>query len=202
MLWLAVGVSSDLSFRTALAMLATHLLVAEKFADGRGTHDDLLDAQMEAEYCTGSDSDPFLYVLDVPNGSSLTGVPGMCFELLLGNELQRLQDPKCPGGFRTKKDEAEFKRIKVTEKVAQFVLLSDITGDFSRPVKVTRTWCTPTVRMLAKEIYAERAFDQMLILADALEEAGRDNPDVLTHCRGPGPHVRGCWVVDLLLGKQ
>ena len=40
------------------------------------------------------------------------------------------------------------------------------------------------------------------ILADALQEAGCDNPDVLAHCRGPGPHVRGCWVVDLVLGKE
>jgi hypothetical protein len=39
-------------------------------------------------------------------------------------------------------------------------------------------------------------------LADALAEAGCNNPDILSHCRGPGPHVRGCWVVDLVLGKE
>jgi len=50
--------------------------------------------------------------------------------------------------------------------------------------------------------YEERAFDRMPILADALEEAGCDSCDALTHCRGPGPHIRGCWVVDLILGKQ
>ncbi len=49
---------------------------------------------------------------------------------------------------------------------------------------------------------AERAFDRLPILADALEEAGCDHPDVLAHCRGPGPHARGCWVVDLVLGKE
>ncbi|WP_261363090.1 hypothetical protein [Gemmata palustris] len=42
----------------------------------------------------------------------------------------------------------------------------------------------------------------MSILADALQDAGCDSPDVLDHCRGPRPHVRGCWVVDLVLGKE
>jgi hypothetical protein len=65
------------------------------------------------------------------------------------------------------------------------------------------SWCaTPTVIDLARGIYAERAFDRMPILADALEDAGGTNEVILAHCRGPGPHVRGCWVVDLLLGKK
>jgi hypothetical protein len=55
---------------------------------------------------------------------------------------------------------------------------------------------------LACAIYDDRAFEQLPILADALEEAGCDNADILAHCRGPGPHVRGCWLVDLLLGKS
>ena len=55
---------------------------------------------------------------------------------------------------------------------------------------------------LAQGIYEERAFDRLPILADALEDAGCDNADILSHCRGPGPHARGCWVVDLLLGKK
>jgi hypothetical protein len=55
---------------------------------------------------------------------------------------------------------------------------------------------------IAKSIYTSRAFDRLPILADALEEAGCADADILAHCRGPGPHVRGCWVVDLLLGKE
>jgi hypothetical protein len=51
-------------------------------------------------------------------------------------------------------------------------------------------------------MYDFRDFAAMPILADALEEAGCDNPDILSHCRNPGVHVRGCWVVDLLLGKE
>jgi hypothetical protein len=61
-------------------------------------------------------------------------------------------------------------------------------------------WLTSTVVELARGIYADRAFDRLPILADALQDAGCENADVLDHCRGPGPHARGCWVVDLVLG--
>jgi len=64
------------------------------------------------------------------------------------------------------------------------------------------TWNDRTIPHLAEEIYQERAFDRLPILADALEEAGCTNAEILAHCRQPGPHVRGCWVVDLLLGKE
>jgi len=57
------------------------------------------------------------------------------------------------------------------------------------------------VLTLAESIYVDHAFDRMPELADALEAAGCTDADVLAHCRRPGPHVRGCWVVDLILGK-
>jgi hypothetical protein len=58
------------------------------------------------------------------------------------------------------------------------------------------------VPKIAQGIYEERAFDRLPILHDALLDAGCDNEDMLTHCRSEGPHVRGCWVVDLILGKE
>jgi hypothetical protein len=64
------------------------------------------------------------------------------------------------------------------------------------------TWNDGTVGRIAQAIYDERAFDRLPILADALEDAGCDNADILNHCRQPGVHVRGCWVVDLLLEKE
>ncbi len=63
-------------------------------------------------------------------------------------------------------------------------------------------WRTDTVLALARQMYESREFSAMPILADALQDAGCDNPDILDHCRGAGPHVRGCWVVDLVLGKE
>jgi hypothetical protein len=63
------------------------------------------------------------------------------------------------------------------------------------------SWLTPKVLHLAQAIYNERTFERLPTLAEALEEAGCFDLDKLSHCRGPGPHVRGCWLVDLILGK-
>jgi hypothetical protein len=71
-----------------------------------------------------------------------------------------------------------------------------------RPIALDRRWQTPTVVELAETIYTDRAFDRMLLLADALIDAGCDSEKIIAHCRGPCPHVRGCWVLDLLLGKE
>jgi hypothetical protein len=78
----------------------------------------------------------------------------------------------------------------------------EILGDPFRPVSVHPSWLTTTVVALAQSIYDDRAFDRLPILADALEDAGCDNADILNHCRQPGVHVRGCWVVDLVLEKE
>jgi hypothetical protein len=71
-----------------------------------------------------------------------------------------------------------------------------------RPVTLNPAWLTSTVLTLAGQMYESRDFSPMPILADALQDAGCDNEDVLYHCRQPREHVRGCWVVDLILGKS
>ncbi len=80
-------------------------------------------------------------------------------------------------------------------------LLRCVAGDPFRPAAADPAWLTSTVVTLAATIYAGRAFHDLPILADALQDAGCDDADILAHCRGDGPHVRGCWVVDLVLGK-
>jgi hypothetical protein len=84
----------------------------------------------------------------------------------------------------------------------QLPVLHDIFGNPFRPVTVDPSWLTPTVVTLANGIYADKAFDRMPILSDALEESGCENEDILLHCRTPGEHVRGCWVIDLLTGRK
>jgi hypothetical protein len=81
-------------------------------------------------------------------------------------------------------------------------LIRDIVGNPFRPITLTRSWRTSDVVSLACGIYVERAFDRLPILADALEDAGCACPDILHHCRSPGPHALGCWVVDALLQKK
>jgi hypothetical protein len=88
------------------------------------------------------------------------------------------------------------------EQQQQVRLVYDIFGNPFRPVTIDPAWRTTNVVGLAQAIYDERAFDRIPILADALEDAGCDNADILNHCRQPTEHVRGCWVVDLLLDKK
>lgn len=89
------------------------------------------------------------------------------------------------------------------EQREQVVLLSDVFGPFPfRSIITHASWLTADVHILATSIYEERAFDRLPILADALMDAGCDNEDILNHCRQPGEHVRGCWVIDLLTGRK
>jgi hypothetical protein len=85
---------------------------------------------------------------------------------------------------------------------AHLDLLRDVFGNPFRPVPFSPEWRTDTAVSLAQQMYDARDFSAMPILADALQDAGCDSDEVLSHCRGPGPHVRGCWVVDLVLGKE
>ena len=78
------------------------------------------------------------------------------------------------------------------EEAVQCELVRDILGNPYRPVTLKPAWLTRKVKTLAQGIYNNRAFERMPELADALAEAGCGNPDILSHCRGPGPHVRGC----------
>jgi len=89
-----------------------------------------------------------------------------------------------------------------TQTRMQAGLLREVVGNPLEPTSLDPHWLTSPVVELARGAYEERAFDRLLILADALQDAGCDNANILDHCRGPGPHVRGCWVVDLVLGKE
>jgi hypothetical protein len=89
------------------------------------------------------------------------------------------------------------------EQATQAAVLRDIIGNPFCPVTFEPAWRTTDVLLLARGIYDERAFDRMPILADALQDAGCDNENILAHCRdASATHVRGCWVVDLVLGKE
>jgi hypothetical protein len=93
---------------------------------------------------------------------------------------------------------------RFADAAVQCSLLRDVLGNPFRPLALDQTLITGNVTALAESIYADRAFERLPILADALEDAGCDNADILNHCRQPSSteHVRGCWVVDLVLGKS
>jgi hypothetical protein len=96
-------------------------------------------------------------------------------------------------GLLGQKDEAERSIIHI---------IRDIFGNPFRPVTILPEWRTSTVLALATGIYEEKAFDRMPILVDALQDSGCDNEEILQHCRSETVHTRGCWCVDLILGRE
>jgi len=96
-----------------------------------------------------------------------------------------------------------------TEERIQAALMRDIVGNPYHPVDFDPVWRTQTVVALATAAYEERILpsgeldsQRLAILADALEDAGCSDEQILNHLRGPGPHVRGCFVIDLLTGRE
>jgi hypothetical protein len=81
-------------------------------------------------------------------------------------------------------------------------LLRDLIPNPFIPLEWNHDWFTSTVRELAGHIYVRREFSTMPILADALQDAGCEDEQILSHCRAEKPHARGCWVLDAILGKS
>jgi hypothetical protein len=164
---------------------------AERFADGLATARGLRAARSAAEavwdeWRTGTAGAPLKW-------------PFHAYAALVVGEVPIHLHRLCgPGNLTT----MSVYRTRAPRRAGQRAMLRDIFGNPFRPAACDPAWRTPTVRRLAETIYEERAFDRLPILADALEEAGCTNSDILSHLRGPGPHTRGCWVVDAILGKS
>ena len=100
-----------------------------------------------------------------------------------------------------REEDAARERAEDHESQQLRSLLRCVAGNPFKPTVLSPHWLTPAVTQLAASIYELRAFDRMPLLGDALEEAGCSDEAVLKHCRSGGEHVRGCHVVDLILGK-
>jgi hypothetical protein len=109
---------------------------------------------------------------------------------------QQLYDPEW-------RDREVYEHADFQEAEQQLALGRDVFGHLSCPFLFRLRWCTDTAVALARQMYESRDFGAMPILADALQDAGCDSEDILAHCRDASlTHVRGCWVVDLVLGKS
>jgi hypothetical protein len=84
----------------------------------------------------------------------------------------------------------------------QEAVFRDLVGHLLQPVDFDPRWRTSDVVGIARGIYDDLAFERMPILADALMDAGCEDEQIIGHCRGHGPHVKGCWLVDLVLGNE
>jgi hypothetical protein len=166
--------------------------VAERAADGLATEAELAEAHAEAERGFQQASGQFSYVPAPPyihaDGAVVTVTFASAMEAAEG----------------TSAEAAAF--VGDREPPAQAALLRDIFGNPFRPAPAVAPGClhghSGAVRKLAEVIYEERAFDRLPVLADALEEAGCTDLAMLAHCRQPGDHARGCWVLDLVLAKE
>lgn len=119
--------------------------------------------------------------------------------------------PAARMAYYTTLDSARQGAERVSEYARQLGLDTvqcDLVREFVRPPETKKldpaslaAWCARDVLNIAGTIYQDHSFAEMPILADALEDAGCADETILAHCRAATPHIRGCWVLDLLLGK-
>jgi len=170
--------------------------VAERFADGGADVKELAAVRTATLAAERGPADRAAYWTAHPNPSeTIWNVHTGCAEAEMANALL---------GVSPREHEAAWNAAGRVANQAQAELLREIVGNPFRPVVVDPRWLAwsgATVRRIARGIYEEGRFDHLPILADALEDAGCDNADLLIHCRDEG-HVRGCWAVDLLLGQS
>jgi hypothetical protein len=186
------------------------VLVAERFADGQATSEELQTAESEANAIwlkTAGDNVAFacLNICSKEVNPFYVSVwaARAVWEHQEGKDQSYDDDPRM------------VLHPSPAEQAEQCSLIRDIFGNPFQPLPPKRgrkkweqmwrtllAWNDGTVQKVAQAIYEDRTFDRLPILADALEEAGCQDQDILGHCRSGGEHVRGCWLVDLLLGKS
>jgi len=170
------------------------LAIAERFADGEATAGEL-DEAFEAAFDVGA------ALAEGKEGNTTEFVTGGCDPLRrsawAASEVAH-PDESADGVA----SEAANAAVPSVERNAQAAILGCLFGNPFRSVAILPSWRTSGVLVLATGIYADKAFNRTPILADALEDVGCTDAELLGHLRGPVPHVRGCWAVDLVLGKS
>jgi hypothetical protein len=190
------------------------VLVAERFADGDATSEELQAAMEDAKavwLSTGIEEPAWTCFLACTPDVAGLHASGRAVDAVAFHQLGNARRT----GNRIDDGQAYCQPIRNEEQAAQCRLLRDIIGNPFRPLPPRKgkraweerrmhwlNWNDATIRHMAESIYEERAFDRLPILGDALEDAGCNEAEILDHVRSDGSHVRGCWVIDLLLGKE
>jgi hypothetical protein len=170
------------------AMTAVDL--AERFAEGLVSEQEMIEAGAAAWQATRwTRRDVQMANVAASGTASSFEIPDRLYRAV--NAATRMEGPYAP------------------QRAAQQQLFNDIFGNPYRPAAVDPVSLTHDVLAIAHAAYDERIMpsgeldrSRLAVLSDALEEAGCDNATILDHLRGPGPHVRGCWALDLILGKS
>lgn len=174
------------------------LQTAEQYADGLTSGAELLQAETEAleafTLCRDAGDEPGTAATDAVYAATCSGVGWDFAEVASSRTVAAVV-------AATSRDQA--KAAKAAEVAAQVALVRDVFGNPFRPVKLNPQWLTATVTAIARGIYDDRSFSQLPILADALQDACCDRDELLSHFRDPAAtHVRGCWALDLALGRE
>ena len=167
---------------------------AEQFADNPGDPSQLLDAASDAREAHGTLVDE-----EVATGSAELSERAIAAAVRYTVHYRSREAAQLAYGRLL---EYETWSAEPLARDTAVILLRDIFGNPFRPIDFA-PWRTDTAVTLARQMYESRDFGAMPILADALQDAGCNNTDVLNHCRDANQtHVRGCWVVDGVLGKE
>jgi hypothetical protein len=174
--------------------------IAERYADGLIERESLIQAAQAVPMPEWPGSGPEIFNWRLVTGGSAADMTDPRTYVWLTAESSGAE--LTPGLVATKwvEDGARFVSAPI-----QAGMLHDLLGNPFHALPAIDpsilVWNTAAVHRLAQSIYDDRAFTAMPVLGDALEEAACDNAAVLSHCRGSGPHIRRCWVLDILLEK-
>jgi hypothetical protein len=184
----------------AVADCRAVVTAAERQADGQAEPDEWAAAATQARYAVWSaEADTFRYDSETYPGSYFRYAAASLLEHT--TETDPARQARYMFAYRRYGDRG-LAAFHPVHGAAACRLTRDVFGNPFRPVTFDPTWRTADALGLARAAYEDRAFERLPMLADALMDAGCADEDILSHCRGGGPHVRGCWVVDLVLGKE
>ena len=190
--------------------------VIERFADGRARRAEFRSASKRAQRVAhkqgkergrlppGGDDWPTYCARSLASWASDSAISGHVAECAADWAVSAAVDHSLHA-----RDYVAFWKAVEQELETNANLSRELVGNPFRPVTLEPACRAPTVLALAQGAYDKRILpaghldpDRLAVLADALEDAGCTDAVILGHLRGPGPHVRGCWAVDLILGKQ
>jgi hypothetical protein len=186
------------------------LVIAERFADGYVTEGELVHARdavaeelaaVDAEL-RRLDDELFSQCVEIDLGRASPDSTGRIVTQLAGMQQRREAANLVAETTRVNiQDAGWFGYYLNPERFKLADLIRCVFPNPFRSVTLDPVWRTDTVLAIARQIYDSRDFSAMPILADALQDADCNNDDILDHCRRLPPHCRGCWVLDLVLGK-
>jgi hypothetical protein len=169
--------------------------VAEAFAEGRATAE-----EMQAVYARHRPSN------DYPDRNAFIDTAGPDLEenipFLVEDLANCIAYPSEVDETTLEEWEAEKSALFARELAITAEQVREIAGNPFRPVVLAPHWLTRDVVSIAQLISQEKGFDRLPILADAIEEAGCNLPELLAHLREPGPHLTGCWALDIILAQK